>query len=69
MPRSMTLLAAMAGLVLGLPAAAQDDPTTELEDIVVIARRSGAPVWRIFDGDSTVILVGSARSIPRDIVW
>ena len=34
MPRSMTLLAAMAGLVLGLPAAAQDDPTTELEDIV-----------------------------------
>ncbi len=69
MPKSMMLFAAMAGLALGLPAAAQDDPTTALEDIVVVARRSGAPVWRIHDGDSTVILVGSARSIPRDIVW
>ena len=65
----MMLLAAMAGLGLGPPAAAQDYPTTELQDIVVVARRSGAPVWRIHDGDSTVILVGSARSIPRDIFW
>lgn len=69
MPRFVMLLAAAASLALGLPAAAQDDPTTELEDIVVVARRSGAPVWRIYDGDSTVILVGSIRSIPRDIVW
>lgn len=69
MPVYRRLLAAAAGLALAAPVAAQDDPPIELEDIVVVARRSGAPVWRIHDGDSTVILVGSARSIPRDIAW
>lgn len=69
MPNHMTVLAALLVLALGSPAAAQDNPTTALEDIVVVARRSGAPVWRVHDGDSTVLLVGSIRSIPRDIAW
>lgn len=42
---------------------------SELDEVVVLARRSGAPMWTITRGDSTLILVGSIRAIPRDVVW
>jgi hypothetical protein len=48
-------------------AAAQD--VIELDEVVVLARRSGAPMWTITRGDSTLILVGSIRAIPRDVTW
>ena len=35
----------------------------------MLARRSGAPMWTVSRGDSTLILVGSIRSIPRDVTW
>lgn len=67
------LLALAAVLMCSLPAAAQTPPTedlgTSLEDIVVIARRSGAPVWRVVNGEATVILVGSLLSVPADTPW
>ena len=45
------------------PAAAQ------LDDVVVQARRSGAPMWTVTRGDSTLILVGAITGIPRDLAW
>lgn len=42
---------------------------SELDEVVVLARRSGAPMWTITRGDSTLLLVGSIRAIPRDVVW
>lgn len=50
------------------PPAAQDD-AVELDEVVVLARRSGAPMWTVTRGDTTLILVGSIRSIPRDVTW
>lgn len=35
----------------------------------MLARRSGAPMWTVTRGDSTLILVGSIRAIPRDVTW
>jgi len=53
-----------------VPVAAQDAESADrLDDIVVTARRSGAPMWTVRDGDSTLILVGSIRAIPRDVTW
>ena len=49
-----------------VPAQATRDGTTELDEVVVLARQSGAPMWTVTRGDSTLILVGSIRSIPRD---
>lgn len=49
------------------PAAAQD--ADQVEEIVVVARRAGAPMWTVTRGDSTVILVGSINGIPRDFLW
>lgn len=47
------------------------EPTAaaQLDDIVVQARRSGAPMWTVTRGDSTLILVGAITGIPRDLAW
>jgi hypothetical protein len=52
--------------------AAQDHPQDEavaIDDVVVTARRAGAPMWEISRGDSTVILVGGIAGVPRDFAW
>lgn len=47
----------------------QEPETTNVEDVVVLARRSGAPMWTVTRGDSTLILVGAISGIPRDLAW
>lgn len=63
-------LAPVASPVLAqtAPPVTQDD-AVELDEVVVLARRSGAPMWTVTRGDTTLILVGSIRSIPRDVTW
>ncbi len=64
---SLCLTLAVAGA-----AAAQDvapDEAVAIDDVVVTARRAGAPMWEISRGDSTVILVGSISGVPRDFAW
>lgn len=46
-----------------------DDDIDSVEDIVVTARRSGAPVWRAVNGHSRVIVVGSLMGVPADTPW
>lgn len=57
---------------LPLAAAAQDqgqEQESTVDEIVVIARRSGAPMWIIEQGGHTLILVGSLQGMPRDLQW
>jgi len=49
------------------PALAQD-PQTQNE-IVVSAKRSGAPMWTIDTPTGTVILVGEIRAVPKSTPW
>lgn len=74
----MKSVAAALSFVLALaaaapPAAAQTAPVPqeaiELDEVVILARQSGAPMWTVTRGDSTLILVGSIRAIPRDVTW
>lgn len=69
----LTALILVATLIGSEPVFAQDPhPDREedrVEDIVVTARRAGAPMWTVERGDSTVILVGSIRGLPRDFEW
>ncbi len=61
----------MAGILLAAPLApafaqtAADDADT----IVVEAQRSGAPMWEVTRGDSTVLLVGAIAEIPTATPW
>ena len=48
---------------------ATDQEPAVVDDVVVLARRSGAPMWTVTRGDSTLILVGAITGIPRDLEW
>jgi len=66
------LLSVLALLSVGaFPVQAQtpDPEVSTLDDVVVLARRSGAPMWTVTKGDSTLILVGAITGIPRDLAW
>ncbi|MBX9613971.1 MAG: TraB/GumN family protein [Caulobacteraceae bacterium] len=75
MKRVLAGLTALILLGTPLSAGAQDagpDPTAgtdRVDDIVVVARRAGAPMWTVTRGDSTVILVGAISGVPRDFAW
>ena len=58
------------GLSFGAQAQAQDvAPVTTVDEIVVTARRTEAPIWQVTRGDSTLILVGAISGVPRDVEW
>ncbi len=64
------LVTLVAGAIFAPPVWAQTpEPVAQLDDIVVQARRSGAPMWTVIRGDSTLILVGAITGIPRDLRW
>lgn len=67
------LIALVSGLSLAIasagPIRAQEPEPTMVEEVVVLARRSGAPMWTVTRGDSTLILVGAITGIPRDLSW
>ena len=68
----VSFLVLMTGAGLPDPSGAQTpEPAAvaQLDDIVVQARRSGAPMWTVTQGDSTLILVGAITGIPRDLAW
>lgn len=72
--RTLVAVAALAlmtvGPVAAVPAWAQTtEAVAQLDDVVVQARLSGAPMWTVVRGDSTLILVGSITGIPRDLSW
>lgn len=79
MRRYLAGLAALALMTSPVSAGAQDrapdtaqNPAQDadrVDDIIVTARRAGAPMWTVTRGDSTVILVGAISGVPRDFAW
>ena len=58
----------LAGFAPGR-ALAQDADGTEVEAVVVTARRAGVPVWRVAQGGSTLVLVGHIDAVPLNAAW
>ena len=56
-------------MAMAQTAPAQDEQVDTVDEVVVVARRAGAPMWEISSGDSTVILVGAIGGVPRDFEW
>lgn len=66
------VLVVLATAATPVPSARAQEPApaaSQLDDVVVLARRSGAPMWTVTRGDSTLILVGAITGIPRDLSW
>lgn len=69
--RILAVSALVLALSFGAKAHAQDGetPATMVDEIVVTARRTDAPIWEVTRGDSTLILVGAISGVPRDVEW
>jgi hypothetical protein len=68
----ITALRLLPGLFLALActsAALAQEPPTTVDDVVVVARRSQAPIWEVSRGERSLILVGAIRGLPRDLEW
>jgi uncharacterized protein YbaP (TraB family) len=64
------LIAALLASATPHAFAAEPDPAAETaEEIVVTARRSGAPMWTIQTARGVVILVGEIRGVPKATPW
>lgn len=65
--------ALMACCLLSAGALRAQTPPAEdasaVDDVVVTARRAGAPMWTVERGDSVVILIGSISGVPQDYDW
>lgn len=57
-----------AGGVSAQPAPPQDAVAT-VDEIVVVARRAGLPMWTVETATGSVILVGAISGVPRDYAW
>jgi uncharacterized protein YbaP (TraB family) len=75
--KATVALALAAALSCGGPTLAQqqspkpaaDPQNGQVEEIVVTARRSGIPVWRVSGPATTVILVGSIQEVSKATKW
>lgn len=65
----MLVACGLASPALGQAVPANQEEATRIDDVVVFARRSDAPIWEVEKGDSTLILIGSIRGTPRDLAW
>lgn len=69
---ALTCLAASPSLAQAsrhVTIAAQGNGQTDGEDIVVTAQRSGIPVWRVSGPKTTIVLVGSIRTVAAGTRW
>ena len=53
----------------GVPVAAQEPAEAVVDEIVVTARRSGAPIWEVTRDGATVLLVGEIGGVPEATPW
>ncbi len=50
-------------------AAASQDEVATVDEIVVVARRAGLPMWTVETASGSIILVGAISAVPRDYAW
>jgi uncharacterized protein YbaP (TraB family) len=70
--RASALLApVIAALLLTSPAAAQNgaDERATIEEITVIGRYPGPPLWKVMSGDHTLWIFGDLTPVPKGLTW
>ena len=66
---SLALIACVAAAAMAPPRVAAQEVETTVDEIIVTARRSGAPMWEVTRGGSTILLVGAIQAVPAGIEW
>ncbi len=67
--RPLLISLALALASVPLPAAAQETAPDSVEEVVVTARTSGAPMWTVRTELGVVLLVGEMRNVPKATSW
>lgn len=67
--RPLLLPFALALASAALPATAQEAAPDSVEEVVVTARTSGAPMWTVRTETGVVLLVGEIRNVPKATPW
>ncbi|WP_244322644.1 TraB/GumN family protein [Caulobacter rhizosphaerae] len=57
------------GLAGPAPQQAAPAEPDAVEEVVIEARRSGAPMWQITKGQTTILLVGEITEVPKATPW
>lgn len=65
----VALVACVAAAMIAPQSVRAQDTETTVDEIIVTARRSGAPMWEVTRGDSTILLVGAIQAVPAGIEW
>jgi uncharacterized protein YbaP (TraB family) len=60
---------AMAQTPTPTPAQASVTDAAQADEILVLGRRSGAPMWRVTGEDTTIILVGGINGVSKATKW
>lgn len=72
-PTGAAIAAAALSLSLAAPSAAQAPAAAseqaQADEIVVIGRRSGVPMWRVSGPETTIVLVGSIQGVSKTTKW
>jgi len=63
------MIAVMASLAMEPAVAAAQEVDATVDEIIVTARRSGAPMWEVTRGGSTLLLVGAIQAVPAGVEW
>ncbi len=53
--------------IAALSAALADAETTE--EVVVVGKRPGPPLWKVVKGEHTLFIFGSLDPLPKSLVW
>jgi uncharacterized protein YbaP (TraB family) len=72
-PTGAALAAAALCLTPAVAAPGQTAPVaagqSQAEEIIVIGRRSGAPMWRVTGDNTTIVLVGGINGVSKTTKW
>jgi hypothetical protein len=66
---ALGLIAAVCTAAVGLARAQQQPANSAVEEIVVTARRTGIPVWKVTGPKTTIVLIGSIEDVSKDTRW
>jgi uncharacterized protein YbaP (TraB family) len=50
-------------------AAAADEPSAKLEEIVVSGERAGPGLWHVYKGSAQLWIFGTVTPLPKDMTW
>ena len=65
----VALIAALAPFAVRADEPPVTDWSSNIETVVVTAKRPGPLIWRVTKGSSTVLILGTIAPMPRDFAW